>query len=66
MKEVRENPECPEKWRTLSMTPLTSDPVVLQLQRSLASATLENDQLQNKLNKVCLKYQSVPFFFFLA
>ncbi len=59
MKEVRENPECPEKWRTLSTTPLTSDPVVLQLQRSLASATIEHDQLQNKLHKVWVKYKFV-------
>ena len=52
MREARVNPECPDKWCTLSMTPLSSDPVVLQLQRSLASATVENDLLQSKVNKV--------------
>ena len=50
--EARSNPEYPDKWRTLSMTPLSSDPVVLQLQKSLASATLENDLLQSKVKKV--------------
>ena len=44
-------PETPDKWRRLAMTPFNSDPVVLQLQRSLATATVEYDITQAKLKK---------------
>ena len=61
-KEALINPECPDKWRTLSMTPLSSDPVILQLQKSLACATLENDLLEAKVSKVN-QLQVAPVFF---
>ena len=61
-KEALINPESPDKWRTLSMTPLSSDPVILQLQKSLACATLENDLLEAKVSKVN-QLQVAPVFF---
>ena len=49
--DTDEEPEGPDKWQRLSSTPLKSDPTVIKLQRSLASATLENDLLQTKMKK---------------
>ena len=51
LKEIEAEPEGLDKWRHLAMTRLTSDPNVLALQKSLASATLENDLIQSKFKK---------------
>ena len=49
--DTDEEPEGRDKWQRLSSVTLTSDPTVMKLQRSLASAALENDLLQSKMTK---------------
>ncbi len=44
-------PESRDKWQQLAMTPLSNDPLVLQLQKSLASAALENEVLHSRVNR---------------
>jgi len=49
---IAKEEECTSKWRHLALTPLSTDPIVLQLQRSLANAALENELLNSKLSKI--------------
>ncbi|ELU15145.1 hypothetical protein CAPTEDRAFT_185619 [Capitella teleta] len=46
------DPEGPDRWRRLAGTQFSSDPSVLILQKSLSSALLENDTLDQKLSKM--------------
>ena len=43
--------EGPSKWQDLATSYLSADPLVLRLQKSLASAVYYNDNLQGKLTK---------------
>lgn len=50
--DTDDEPEGPDKWQRLSLATLsTDDPTVIKLQRSLASAALENDLLQSKMKQ---------------
>ena len=44
-------PETSDKWRRLAMTPVSTEPEVLKLQRCLATAAIEYDILQTKIKK---------------
>ena len=44
-------PETSDKWRRLAMTPISTEPEVLKLQRCLATAAMEYDILQTKIKK---------------
>ena len=44
-------PETSDKWRRLAMTPISTEPEVLKLQRCLATAAIEYDILQTKIKK---------------
>ena len=44
-------PETSDKWRRLAMTPVSTEPEVLKLQRCLATAAMEYDILQTKIKK---------------
>ena len=43
--------ESPDKWRRLATTPITTDPDVLRLQRSLATAAMDYEALSLKTHK---------------
>ena len=43
--------ESPDKWRRLAMMPISADHIVLQLQKSLGSATVEFDEIETRLKE---------------
>jgi hypothetical protein len=46
------DPEGPDRWRRLAETEFSADPSVLILQKSLSNALLENDTLDQKLQRM--------------
>ena len=51
LKNIFNQEEGDQKWQRLSMTPLSSDPIVLALQQSLTSCLFQQDLVNNRVKK---------------